>query len=238
MAIPQQLVEKVKQGKVVLFLGSGALYGAKLPGKKIPLGNDLRDILCERYLNENFKQSDLAHVAAMAISQSSLFEVQEYIKEYFSGLEPADFHYQMPMYNWRALFTTNYDLLVETCYQKTSGAVQSLSVILNDEGRFDETRMTNDKLPYLKLHGCVTVTRDASLPLILTTDQYNDCLTKRARLFRHLYELAYENTLVFVGHSLLDHNVRSVLLQLEKEAPHGQRHYLLKPGIDSIEQDF
>ncbi|NBL00618.1 MAG: hypothetical protein EOM50_21990, partial [Erysipelotrichia bacterium] len=28
------------------------------------------------------------------------------------------------------------------------------------------------------------------------------------------------------------------MLNLEKEAPNGERHYLLKPGLKSVEQDF
>lgn len=238
MIIPSQLIEQVKKGKVILFLGSGALFGAEIPDREIPIGNDLRDILCDEYLNDNFKSEDLAHVAAMAISQRSLFEVQDFIKDYFSGLKPADFHKNIPLFKWRALFTTNYDLLIEHSYNQVDERVQNISVILSNEDNFDESRITNDKLPFIKLHGCVTRTHDSSLPLILTTDQYNDSLSSRSRLFNHLYELAYENTIVFVGHSLQDHNIRSVLLKLEKEAPHGQRHYLIKPGIDDIEKDF
>lgn len=238
MELPNILIEKVKQGKVILFLGSGALYGATLPGREIPLGHNLRDILCDKYLNDNFKQSDLAHVAAMAISRSSLFDVQDFIKDYFSGLIPADFHRQIPLFRWRAIFTTNYDLLIEASYEGVKDAAQDLTIIISNEDHLDETRSTNNKLLYLKLHGCVTRTHDSSIPLILTTDQYNESYATRKRLFNHLSELAYENTVVFVGHSLLDHNIRYVMLQLEKEAPHGQRHYLLKPGVDDIERDF
>ena len=238
MTVVEQLIENIKKGKVILFFGSGALYGAKLPGKDIPCGNGLRDILCDEYLNDSFKSSELSHVSAMAISQAGLFVVQDFIKNYFSDLKPADFHKKIPLFKWRALFTTNYDLLIEKCYGSVSEPVQDLSVILSNEDNIDETRITNNKLPYIKLHGCVTRTHDSLLPLILTTDQYNDCLSSRNRLFNHLYELAYENTVVFVGHSLLDPNIRYILLQLEKESPHGQRHYLLKPGVDSIERDF
>lgn len=238
MAISEQLIEEVKKGRVVLFLGSGALYGATLPEKKIPLGNDLRDILCDEFLNDNLKHENLAHVAAMSISQSSLYRVQDFIKDYFSGLVPASFHKKLPLFKWRALFTTNYDLLIETVYSQEKEKLQDVNKILSNEDSIDETRITTEKVPYLKLHGCVTRTRDSSLPLILTTDQYNDCYSKRSRLFSHLFELAYENTIVFVGHSLQDFNIRSVLLELEKEVPHGQRHYLLKPGLDEIEKSF
>jgi len=238
MALSQILIDKIKKGKIVLFLGSGALYGANLPDKKIPLGNDLRDILCESFLNDSFKEADLAHVAAMAISQTSLFEVQDYIRDYFSELQPAPFHLKMSNFKWRAIFTTNYDLLVERCYAMNKDPMQTLSIIMSNEDNFDETRVTNDLLPYVKLHGCVTRTHDSYLPLVLTADQYNESFKVRKRLFNHLYELAYDNSIVFVGHSLLDHNIRSVMLDLEKECKGGQRHYLIKPNIDDIERDF
>lgn len=239
MNIPGNLIDRIKRGKVILFLGSGALFGAKLPDERpIPLGNGLRDIICERFLNKNFEDSDLAHVSAMAISQTSLFEVQDFIKDYFMGLEPAPFHFKIPNFKWRAIFTTNYDLLIETCYSQATEPVQTLCNILSQEDSLDETRVTTDKLLHVKLHGCITRTHDSSLPLVLTTDQYNESLDARKRLFNHLYELAYENTVVFVGHSLTDHNIRKVLLSLEKECPGGQRHYLIKPGVDEIESHF
>ncbi|MFT6270598.1 MAG: hypothetical protein ACJAVV_003437, partial [Alphaproteobacteria bacterium] len=74
------MLDRVKKGRVVLFLGSGALYGAKLTGdKKIPLGNDLRDILCDEFLSGDFKHEQLSHVSAMAISAYSLVAVQTFI---------------------------------------------------------------------------------------------------------------------------------------------------------------
>lgn len=238
MSLPKLLITKINQGRVVLFLGSGALYGADLPGKKIPLGNDLRDLLCDEFLNPNYMNESLAHVAALAISNSSLNDVQDFIKDYFSDLVPADFHNIIPTLRWRAIFTTNYDRLIEVCYESKQENTQSLSIILSNDDRLDETRIDTDKLPFVKLHGCITRSRDPRLPLILTVDQYNDHLVNRDRLFRHLYELAYENSIVFVGHSLQDANIRVVLNELQKECPQGQRHYLLKPGIDQLEVDF
>ncbi|WP_289303193.1 SIR2 family protein, partial [Methylophaga sp. UBA3996] len=232
------LVDRIREGRVVLFLGSGALVGATLPSNPIPLGNDLRDVLCSKFLNEKFRDSDLAHVSAMAISHASLIDVQDFIKDYLSGIQQAEFHNLLPSLRWRAIFTTNYDLLIEKCYEDHQSPVQKLNVIMSNEDNFDDTRTSNEKLPYLKLHGCVTRTHDQKLPLILTTDQYNDSFASRKRLFTHLYELAYENTIVFVGHSLQDHNIRFVMHMLEKESPHGQRHYLLKPGVEQIEREF
>ena len=238
MTLPASLIDQVKKGKAILFLGSGALIGADLPGRSILLGDDLRDLLNKQFLDDEFKSDTLAHVAALATSQNSLFTVQDFIGDYLRDLKPAEFHFKIPEFQWRALFTTNYDRLIEACYEGNNERIQDYSIILSNHDKFDETRTTNDKVPLIKLHGCITRTHDESLPLILTVDQYNESLEQRSRLFSHLYELAYENTIIFIGHSLQDHNIRSVLLKLHKEVPQGQRHYLVKPGIKAAESCY
>ena len=240
MNLPLTLIDKIKEGKVILLLGAGALYGAQLAGgKKVPLGNDLRDILCDRFLSGEFKDRTLKFVSELSISQHSLSDVQDFIKDYFLDLEPAKFHLKIPLFHWRALFTTNYDRLLEICYDRVNNRVQTYTTILSNDDRLDETRITNDKVPIVKLHGCITRTHDQRLPLVLTTEQYNDTLEiNRDRLFSHLYDLAYENSIVFVGHSLEDHNISYVIEKLNKQVKEGQRHYLLKPKIKNVEKDY
>ncbi len=114
MALPHALVERIKAGRVALFLGAGALFGATLPSNKaIPLGSGLRDLLCKRFLNNEYSDDSLAFVSEMAISAYSLQEVQSYIAEYFNGIVPAPFHLEIPKFKWNAIFTTNYDLFNE-----------------------------------------------------------------------------------------------------------------------------
>ena len=239
MALPHALVERIKAGRVALFLGAGALFGATLPSNKaIPLGSGLRDLLCKRFLNNEYSDDSLAFVSEMAISAYSLQEVQSYIAEYFNGIVPAPFHLEIPKFKWNAIFTTNYDRLIETCYEKITDRIQNVVIFLSDAQDLEKNSLSESCIPLIKLHGCVTRTHDENLPLILTTDQYNDHKRNREGLFKYLYELAYKNTIVFVGHSLQDSNIRAVLLDLEKEAPNGERHYLLKPGLKSVEQDF
>jgi len=236
--LPASLIEQIKKGKAILFLGSGALIGAEIPGKSIPLGNDLRDLLNNQFLGGEYESESLAHVADLAISQNSLSTIQDFIRDYFSDLRPAKFHLKIPEFKWRALFTTNYDRLIEICYEQNANRLQNYILMLSNSDRIDETRTTNDKVPLIKLHGCITRTHDEFLPLILTVDQYNESLESRKRLFSHLYELAYENTIIFIGHSLQDYNIRNVLLQLYREVPQGQRHYLVKPGVKRAESDY
>lgn len=239
MPLPHPLISRVKSGRVALFLGAGALYGSTLGGgRSIPNGNDLRTLLSNQFLNGKFSEDNLAHVASLSISAFSLSEVQSFIAEYFQDIQPSQYHQLIPQFNWKALFTTNYDRLVEKTYQDTHNSCQNIVTIIADDQAVNYNGLSRDQLPYFKLHGCVTRAKDETLPLILTTDQYNEYSTNREGLFKHLYEVAYENTIVFIGHSLQDANIRSILLKLEKESPNGERHYLIKPGIEDIERDF
>ncbi len=56
MDIPPFLETQIREGKVVLALGSGASYDAKdKNGKRPPMGNGLRDLLCDKFLGGNYK---------------------------------------------------------------------------------------------------------------------------------------------------------------------------------------
>ena len=221
------------------FLGAGALVGATLDGETVPLGNELRDILCDKFLEGNYKNESLQYVSDLCISDTGSIAVQRFIAKLFSGLAIADFHSKIPEFIWRAIFTTNYDRLIEIAYEKNANRLQQLSKIYSSEDTLDEFTQTNDSVPLLKLHGCVTNTNSEQLPLILTVDQYNDSLKgKRKGLFKYLYEQALSQPIIFVGHSLQDANIRAVLMDVHSEAPNHQRHYLLKPGAQPVEKNF
>lgn len=240
MSLPVSLVEKVKKGEVVLLLGSGALYGAKLPNNnKIPLGNDLRNLLSNEFLNGDFQDDTLSYVSQLAISATSLFDVQDFIKEYFEDLQPADYHYKLAEFKWRRLYTTNYDLLVESIYNNRGNspkALQRLSIVYSNSHIKDSHKLKENQLEYFKLHGCISRERDNDLPFVLTIDDFNNSLRdNRKDMLNTLYQMAISFPIVFVGHSNQDSNIRSILTMVRNDSPQGQRHYLIKPGAKEAE---
>jgi hypothetical protein len=69
--IPAPLLEKVRNQEVVLFLGAGASVGATHPhGHPVPLGDRLRDLLCDRFLGGALKKKSLAEVTDFAMNES------------------------------------------------------------------------------------------------------------------------------------------------------------------------
>jgi len=212
MNIPKILIDHVRNGQVVLFLGSGASFGAEHPaGKKPPLGQTLADLIAEKFLGKDYLGTSLQHVAELAISETDLFSVQSYVADIFQEFNPARHHKLIPRFIWKAIATTNYDLIIEKAYDGDRERLQEPVVFLNNFDRVEEKLRQHNSICYFKLHGCITSINNPEVPLILTPDQYLSAKEGRSRLFERIESLAYEYPFVFIGHSLGDYDLRSIL---------------------------
>jgi len=83
--LPESLIQGVREGRVVLFLGAGACKGATVgDGGDPPLGDSLRDLLAARFLGNHSSRDPLAWVAELAITATDLFTVQDFIADHKS----------------------------------------------------------------------------------------------------------------------------------------------------------
>jgi SIR2-like protein len=236
--LPTALVSSVREGKVILFLGSGAAKGAFHPtGASAPTGPELARRLAEKFLGSEYKDHPLAQVAELSMSEHSSTAVQDFVAEQFRLFDPAPFHRKIAHLPWRAIATTNYDLIVERAYEG-GDTVQDLVPFIRDGQRIDDRLTTRKSLQYLKLHGCIKLTADPAIPLILTPEQYITHRRGRARLFDRLKELAYECPLFFIGHSLADSDIRAILLELDEQGDARPRSYVAVPSLKPVEERF
>lgn len=231
MEIPNILIRQIQNGNVILFLGAGATKGAIHPeGKDSPSGKELSNLIAEHFLGSEYKDMPLASVAEYAISESSLFSVQKFIADIFSKYEPAeDSHMLIPTYKWKAIVTTNYDTIIEKAYSYSSKKRQTLVKIVQDGESIDSKIQTPNDLLYMKLHGCINEAYNDKIPFILTVDQYITHKRHRERLFSKLLDLAGNYPILFIGHSLEDPDIRSILLELNKEIENRERSYIVIP---------
>ncbi|HEY5367408.1 MAG TPA: SIR2 family protein [Hanamia sp.] len=236
MEIPGILLDEIKSGNVVLFLGAGASFDATHPNNNsILLGKNLSNKIAEKFLDSSYYEDDLTTVSELAISQKSLFDVQFYIKSLFEEYKPGPHHLLLPTFNWKAVFTTNYDLLIEEAYEQKRKEKDELQII---NPIYKNTRQQEifkpGHLPYLKLHGSFHSIDDEKLPLILTPDQYVSHKENRDLLFDHFKDFAYSYTVIFVGFSFRDLDIRSILNQLSvyENKP---RAYMVGPNIRNAE---
>lgn len=236
MELPSFLVDEVFAGRVVLCLGAGASVGATTAaGAPPPDANQLRNLLSEKYLGGKFKTEPLAYVAELAISEHNIVDVQDFIADQYRDLEPAAFHGLLPTFRWRAIYTTNFDTLLERVYSGAREPLQHIVPFLSDADRVEEKLRGPQALPLVKLHGCITRTHDPEhVPLILTIDQYNSHRQHRKRLFNLLASHASEYPLVFVGQRFQDADLRALVAEASQTASR-PRFYLVRPGVEAAE---
>ena len=80
MDLPAPLLEQVRSGRVVLFLGAGASVDAKrTDGTAPPLAVGLSKAISKHFLGGSYPNEQLAWVSELAISASNLSEVQDFI---------------------------------------------------------------------------------------------------------------------------------------------------------------
>jgi tetratricopeptide (TPR) repeat protein len=238
--IPPALLEATKEQRAVLFLGAGASREAVHPrGEQIPAGDKLRDVICEKFLGGTLKDRPLTLISAMAANDAGLNTFQLFIRDLFLPFEPASFHDLIPTFRWRAIATTNFDLIIERAYARTPGRLQNLVKSVKDGDNFD-ARLNRETNPvgYHKLHGCIDYYADAEIPLILGTDQYASYEKNRIRFYARLRDLGQECPFIFAGYSISDPHIQRVLFDLTDPAIARPPFYLVSPGISDFETRY
>lgn len=233
--IPASLAEAMKRGEAVLFLGAGASFGAtRADGQVMPLGNALRDMVCDRFLAGTCKDRSLDEVATLAETTVGRPELDQFVANAVRGFEPTPAHLLLPKFRWKAVFGTNYDLLVEAGWGATP-PLQTLKPIFRDTSIERELAAVVDPLPYYKLHGTIDYLHDPAIPLILTQDSYLTYRQNRKRLFGRFEDLAREMPVVFVGTRLADHHLREILHAVDADASTRPTYFFVSPDINEFD---
>lgn len=229
------LVEQVRNGNAILFLGAGAVRSAVgVKGEKAVTGPQLRDALADKFLAGRHKDKTLTRVADYAKNESSLPDVQGYIRDLFSPLQPPSHLQLIPQFRWFAIVTTNYDLLLERAYDATPDRLQNLHPIIRDGDNFSEVLRDDKALPYLKLHGCITTIADEKLPLILASEEYAKHSKNRERLFRHFADWARERPVIFAGYDISDPHILQIMFDLSDMGVNRPMYAVVDPALDEI----
>ena len=93
--------------------------------------------MSDRFLGGALKDRSLAAVAEFAANETSLGTVQQFVRDLFEPFGPATFHKFLPTFRWKAIATTNYDLIVERSYRDVSDRLQTPVKRFKDGDSFD-----------------------------------------------------------------------------------------------------
>ncbi|HEY5536170.1 MAG TPA: SIR2 family protein [Ignavibacteria bacterium] len=239
MELPGHLKNQLIDGKLVLFLGSGASKESKdSNGKKPPTGSELRGLISNRFLKGKFLTKNLMEISDLAISESDLFTFQGFLKEIFDRFKPTEIFKGITTFKWVGIATTNYDRLIENAYEESPERLQNPIPFIDDTDRVDTSMHNEINIKLLKLHGCISRITNENCPLIISSEQFINYENERRNVFRQFYSWASDSEILFVGYSLNDPNFRSILKQIDFENKSRPKYFAVIPSFEDEEQRF
>ncbi len=205
--------------RLIVFLGAGASIGAvNRLNQKLPGAYELRNALWEAYKHEGpapfdpaeLKLMSLEHASAIIETKVGRAELSKFLEESFDCDKPLWNHVALPYLEPKAVFTTNYDELVEKGYKSHSGVIDVIC---------DDREPVSPHVPIYKPHGSLSHANQkiGSGGLVITQFDYFEMIgTYRKMLARTIK--SFDGTCVLVmGYSFGDMDIGSELYRLRQQ---------------------
>jgi hypothetical protein len=204
MDIPHELVEQFARGNGVIFVGAGLSQGAGLPG----WADLVRELAAE--LHDCPPVTDYREIAQYYENDNDRHRLVQKLRDQLDTLDvhPTPVHQALAKFPVSAIFTTNYDDLLEQALREAKRPFAP--VVSNVDASF----WSVDQLQLVKLHG------DLSQPesIVITTQDYERFATQRPTLARLLATTLQARTVLFLGYSATDPDLRLILTQIHDES--------------------
>ena len=197
------MVDKISAGQCILFVGAGLTETCvDEHGNKGPNATELACRLSRRFLGQNEVQDNLPLAADYSLAFHNKYDIDSLIRRQLGGLIPSPAALTIPQIPWKAIYTTNYDLVIEKAYESVSNPVQRVQPIYSNLTPISS--LPDGAIPLYKLHGCISRIDSPESPLALTHDEMAKARDMRRRLFRRFSDDLSEYTVIYVGYSRTD----------------------------------
>lgn len=203
----EELANTIDPENTVLLFGSGASIPSGAPSAK-------------QLIDKLSAECGLPRDEYNLIEVSSLYEAKlkrpaliKSLRESFAGLKPTGGMKNIPLYDWKSIYSTNYDDLIEQSYANRGEKLK----VYHSNFCFSD-RSNGEFCSLFKLHG--TIGRDISSGdhsrIVISEDDYEHTSDYREYLYARLKGDLAGADLIVIGHSLADQHIRDIVRQVSK----------------------
>jgi hypothetical protein len=195
----KEISNTVNEGSAVLFLGAGASHAAGAP-----VGNTLTNLIKKQFPKADQALNDLIEVCqdVMDTPPYTRGQLEGFIRSQLEAFQPSEEHRIMTTFDWPAIFTPNFDDLIELAYRTTPKRRKPCHAIFADT--FQVNPGDRSKVYLFKLMGSMTATEGETGNLVLGRQDYNRALVRRRKYFEHLADFVRSGSMVFIGYGFKD----------------------------------
>lgn len=212
----ERLKRSIDAGAAVCLLGAGFSTQAldSSGNKKVPttleLTDELKDLLGIPS-EENMSLSDVAELAEESLSDRT--KLNQHLVRRLTGTTPSNCQNWLLNLNWRSVFTTNFDDVVEQS-QPSIGRIPITPAS-------DISTIPPSKIPIYYLHGRALDLRekDENPSLVISESNYLNLDKKNRNLYARLFnEIACARVVVLIGYSLRDLEIAAKILKMSESS--------------------
>lgn len=223
---PPALVNALRVGNVVPFIGAGLSIPSGLPSWQELLAAAIAEAADEcalPHLRTLFESGEIASLDAPQLHQALLgsrFRLIDFVLARLSQpAQPNSYHRLLGQLRLDTILTTNYDRLIERYFEGRGDAVHSLW-LESHIAQYNE----RDALQVVKMHGHI----DDPRSIVLSRDDYERYAPNHRLLYSLVSVLFSTRTVLFLGCSLTDPNIVTLLEELKRRTGGFSRdHYIL-----------
>ena len=195
-----EMAQRLEPRRTVLFLGAGASVPSGAP-----TGTELATKVSQMLASGSIVSEDFVEACSILEIRYGREKLVTAIRRALQDLEPTGGLLAIPQFEWRSLFTTNFDRLIEMSYL-------SAEIPLNPiRSNFDYGSIeASDAQTLFKLHGCITqdVVDGHMSRMLLTEHDYEEYVEFREILFRRIGLDLIAHDVLIVGYSLRDPHLK------------------------------
>src|ERR1700681_516696 len=188
------LVKSIEPASTVLFLGAGS----SLPSHAPSVGKIIEHLA--NAFGQSTSSFTLPEIAELIEQKTKdRKRLVSTIRTLFTSVSPTGGLLSLPLYDWKAIYTTNYDELVEEAYRERD---VPLTVYASNFDFGVRGKALTTKL--YKLHGTISkdIVDGQNARLIISEADYQSTEDYRQYLYNALKADLSEANLLIIGHSL------------------------------------
>lgn len=200
---PKPFLEDLVKGRVLPIIGAGFSRNAHIPkGKKLPLWDELGNYFAELIPDYNYIGA-IDAISAFEHEYGRAKMVEKLSDMLLTGkIKPGETHKAFCSLPFQAVATTNFDFLLEEGYNLVSRYCRPII----EEDQLSIASGNSKDIALFKIHG------DLHHPkrIVATEEDYDGFLNRYPMISTFLANLFISKTILFIGYSLDDPDMRQV----------------------------
>lgn len=197
-----EMIESIAPSSTVLFFGAGSSIPSGAPSVAKIIEQVSRDF------NIDAEGYSLTEITGLAEEKKSRTELIGCLRGMLNKICVTGALLNLPLYNWKNIYTTNYDMLIEQSYAKREKPISAIT------SNYDFTEQSYPEATKLyKLHGCIS--KDISdgnvSRIIISETDYDSTSEYRQTLWDAFKYDLNGSSVVIIGHSLADQHIKDLV---------------------------